>query len=185
LLLDLVSFYVIKITLFINSHYNAIYICSQRYFMDRIDQILNEFQQVNRDSLIPVLQAIQDEYGYLSDESLEKIGTHLRLPASKIYGLATFYSQFTFAPRGKYHIRVCNGSACHIDRSSSILKELNKQLGIDDGEATRDGMFSLEVVACVGACGQSPVIAINEAYHAKVKSSSIRGLLDDIRSKHR
>lgn len=153
--------------------------------MDRIDQILNEFQQVNRDSLIPVLQAIQDEFGYLSGESLEKIGAHLRLPVSKIYGLATFYSQFTFAPRGKYHIKVCNGTACHIDRSSSILKELNKQLGIGDGETTRDGMFSLEVVACVGACGQSPVISINEDHYAKVKTSVVRGLLDDIRSKHK
>lgn len=153
--------------------------------MDRIDQILNEFQQVNRDSLIPVLQAIQDEFGYLSAESLEKIGSHLRLPASKIYGLATFYSQFTFAPRGKYHIKVCNGTACHIDRSSSLLKELNKQLGIGDGETTRDGMFSLEVVACVGACGQSPVISINEDHYAKLKSSGVRGLLDELRSKHK
>jgi NADH-quinone oxidoreductase subunit E len=153
--------------------------------MDRIDQILNDFQQVNRDALIPVLQAVQDEFGYLSGESLEKIGAHLRLPASKIYGLATFYSQFTFAPRGKYHLRVCNGTACHIDRSTSILKELNKQLGIVDGEATRDGMFSLEVVACMGACGQSPVIAINEEYYPKVRSSAIRGLLEDIRTKHR
>ncbi len=153
--------------------------------MDKIDQILNEFQQVNRDSLIPILQSVQDAFGYLSDESLEKIGAHLRLPASKIYGLATFYSQFTFAPRGKYHIKICNGTACHIDRSSSILKELNKQLGIGSGETTRDGMFSLEVVACMGACGQSPVIAINEDYHAKVKSTSVRMMLEDIRSKHR
>lgn len=146
---------------------------------------MNEFQQVNRDALIPVLQAIQDEFGYLSAESLEKIGAHLRLPASKIYGLATFYSQFTFAPGGKYHIKVCNGTACHIDRSSSILKELYKQLGIGDGETTRDGMFSLEVVACVGACGQSPVISINEEHYAKVKSSGVRGLLDELRLKHK
>ena len=153
--------------------------------MDRIEKIIEAFPQVNRDALIPVLQAVQDEFGYLSDEALEKIGKHLRLPASKIYGLATFYSQFTFTPRGKYHIKVCNGTACHIDRSSSILKELKKQLGIEDGETTRDGMFSLEVAACVGACGQSPVISINEQYYAKVKSSEVRGLLDSIRIKHK
>jgi NADH-quinone oxidoreductase subunit E len=153
--------------------------------MDRIDQILNKYQQVNRDSLIPILQSVQDEFGYLSDESLEKIGAHLQLPASKIYGLATFYSQFTFTPRGKYHIRICNGTACHIDRSSSIIKELHKQLGISTGETTRDGMFSLEEVACMGACGQSPVMAINKDYFAKVKSTNVRGMLEDIRSKHK
>ncbi|MDA3823267.1 MAG: NAD(P)H-dependent oxidoreductase subunit E, partial [Bacteroidales bacterium] len=118
--------------------------------MERIEEILNGFQQVNRDSLIPILQAVQDEFGYLSDESLEQIGVLLDLPVSKIYGLATFYNQFTFKSKGKYHIRVCNGSACHIDQSFAILKEIKKQLGIEDGETTRDGMFSLEVVACIG-----------------------------------
>jgi NADH-quinone oxidoreductase subunit E len=153
--------------------------------MDRTEQILKNFQQLNRDSLIPILQAVQDEFGYISDEVVEKIGEHLKLPASKVYGLATFYSQFTFTPKGKYHITVCNGSACHIDHSASIIKELKKQLGIGDGETTRDGMFSLEVVACIGACGQSPVIAINDAYYSKMKSNKVKDLLEDIRAKHR
>lgn len=153
--------------------------------MDRTEQILKNFQQLNRDSLIPILQAVQDEFGYISDEVVERIGEHLKLPASKVYGLATFYSQFTFTPKGKYHITVCNGSACHIDHSASIIKELKKQLGIGDGETTRDGMFSLEVVACIGACGQSPVIAINDAYFPKMKSTRVKDLLEDIRAKHR
>jgi NADH-quinone oxidoreductase subunit E len=153
--------------------------------MDRTEQILKNFQQLNRDSLIPILQAVQDEFGYISDEVVEKIGEHLKLPASKVYGLATFYSQFTFTPKGKYHITVCNGSACHIDHSASIIKELKKQLGIGDGETTRDGMFSLEVVACIGACGQSPVIAINDEYYSKMKSNKVKDLLEDIRAKHR
>ena len=152
--------------------------------MDKFDEILNEFQPVKRDALIPMLQSIQDAFGYLPEEALERIGIHLQLPASKVYGLATFYNQFTFTVRGKYHIRVCNGSACHIDHSSSILKELKKQLGIGDGENTRDGMFSLEVVACIGACGQSPVIAINEEYYPRMKSSGVRELLDSIRARH-
>lgn len=151
---------------------------------DRTEQIIDRFQQVNRDSLIPILQEAQDEFGYIPEEVVEKIGRHLDLPASKVYGLASFYSQFTFSPRGKYHIRVCNGSSCHIDRSSSIIKEIRKQLGIDDGETTRDGMFSLEVVACIGACGQSPVIAINEEFYPQMKSGRIRELLDEIRNKH-
>ncbi len=150
----------------------------------RIEDILQHFQQVNRDSLIPVLQAIQDEYGYLTEEALEEIGAQLNLPASKIYGLATFYNQFTFSPRGKYHIRICNGSACHIDHSESIRKEFKKQLGIGDGETTRDGMVSLEIVACIGACGQSPVIAVNDEYYPKFKSNRVKKLLDEIRSMH-
>jgi NADH:ubiquinone oxidoreductase subunit E len=152
---------------------------------NRTERIIRQFQHVNRDSLIPILQAMQDEFGYISDEVVEKIGEHLKLPASKVYGLASFYSQFTFTPRGKYHIRVCDGSACHIDRSASIVKELKKQLGIGDGETTRDGMFSLEVVACIGACGQSPVIAVNSDYFPRMKSGKIRELLDEIREKHR
>lgn len=153
--------------------------------MQQIDQILKQFKRVNRDSLIPILQAVQDEIGYISDEALEMIGEHLDLPASKVYGLATFYNQFTFSPRGKYHIRVCNGSACHLDHSAAILKEIHKQLGVGDGEVTRDGMFSLEVVACIGACAQSPVIAINETHYPQEKASGVRKLIEQIRDKHR
>ncbi len=146
--------------------------------MGKTEEILNQFHQVSRDVLIPMLQAVQDECGYLSEEAIEKIGSHLSLPASKIYGLATFYNQFRFAPTGKFHIQVCNGSACHLDHSISILKELFKHLGIRDGETTRDGMFSLEVLACIGACGQSPVIAINGVYYPKVKAGMIKDILE-------
>lgn len=153
--------------------------------MEKLENILKEFQPVKRDSLIPILQAVQDEFGYLSSEAVEEIGAHLKLPTSKIYGLATFYNQFTFSTRGKYHIRVCNGSACHIDHSYSLLKEIRKQLAIGDGESTRDGMFSLEIVACIGACGQSPVIAINNEFFPKVNTQRIREILENIRANHR
>lgn len=146
--------------------------------MKNTQEILDQFPQVTRDVLIPMLQAVQDEHGYLSEEDIEQIGTHLDLPASKIYGLATFYNQFRFSPKGKYHIQVCNGSACHLDHSVAILKEIHKQLGIVDGEITRDGMFSLEVLACIGACGQSPVIAINDVYYPKVKARLVRDILE-------
>lgn len=151
--------------------------------MDKIQEILDQFPQINRDVLIPMLQSIQDELGFLSEEAIEKIGNHLDLPASKIYGLATFYNQFRFSPQGKYHIQVCNGSACHLDHSVAILKELHKHLGIGDGEITRDGMFSLEVLACIGACGQSPVIAINGVYYPKVKVRMIKDILESTKMK--
>lgn len=152
--------------------------------MDKTQEILDQFPQVTRDVLIPMLQAVQDELGFLSGEAIEKIGSHLNLPASKIYGLATFYNQFRFSPTGKFHIQVCNGSACHLDHSVAILKELHKLLGIGDGELTRDGMFSLEVLACIGACGQSPVIAINGTYYPKVKVRMIKDILEATKMKN-
>lgn len=152
--------------------------------IDKTQELLDQFPQLTRDALIPMLQAVQDELGFLSEEAIEKIGLHLNLPASKIYGLATFYNQFRFSPRGKYHIQVCNGSACHLDHSVSILKELHKHLEIGDGEITRDGMFSLEVLACIGACGQSPVIAINGVYYPKVKVRMIKDILEVTKMKY-
>ncbi|MBE0655935.1 MAG: NAD(P)H-dependent oxidoreductase subunit E, partial [Bacteroidales bacterium] len=105
------------------------------------ETLLKEFPGAGRDSLIPVLQRIQDEFGYLSEESVNMIAMYLKLPASKVYGLATFYNQFRFIPRGKYHIKVCDGTSCHLEGSGLILKEMEKLLGINDGETTRDGLF--------------------------------------------
>jgi len=150
--------------------------------MKQIDEILKDYPQVNREVLIPLLQSVQDEYGYLTEEAVEKIGEHLQLPTSKVYGLATFYNQFTFKPRGKYHIQVCDGSACHLEQSGAVLKELHKQIGIGDGEVTRDGMFSLEIMACIGACGQAPVISINGKYYPRVSSGQIKSILEETKS---
>src|SRR6056297_3040210 len=100
----------------------------------RINSILKEFPNINRDSLIPILQKIQDEYGYLSEESINAIGKYLDLPTIKVYGLATFYNQFRFTPPGKYHIRVCDGTGCHLEGSGKTLKEIEKILNIEDGE---------------------------------------------------
>jgi NADH-quinone oxidoreductase subunit E len=145
--------------------------------MDRIDKILDQFPHVKRDVLIPLLQEVQDEFGYLSEDALRKIGSHLGLPASKIYGLATFYNQFSFVPRGKFHIEICNGSACHLEGSREILTEIEKELGISDGQSTKDGNFSLEVLSCIGACGQSPVIAVNKKYYTGVSVKRVREII--------
>ena len=145
--------------------------------MDRIEKILDRFPHVKRDVLIPLLQEVQDEYGYLSEDALRRIGSHLGLPASKIYGLATFYNQFSFVPRGKYHIEICNGSACHLEGSKEILAEIEKELGITDGQSTKDGRFSLEVQSCIGACGESPVVAVNKKYFTAVSVKRIREII--------
>ena len=139
--------------------------------------VINSFPNRSRDSLIPMLQEIQDKLGYVSEEAVKEIGRHLNLPTSKIYGLATFYNQFRFTPLGKYHIRVCNGTACHLEKSSAIINELEKILNISDGETTRDGLFSLELLSCIGACGQAPVMAVNEEYYEKLTKESLRELI--------
>lgn len=140
--------------------------------------ILQRHSNEKRDSLIPVLQEIQEEVGYLSEEAVVAVGSHLNLPTSKIFGVATFYNQFRFEPIGKYHIQVCRGTACHVLGSATVLDELQKQLKIQPNQTSKDGLFSLEVVACIGACGLAPVIAINGEFHAKVTPESITEILD-------
>jgi NADH-quinone oxidoreductase subunit E len=147
----------------------------------RIGEILNQFPQIKRNALIPLLQAVQDEFGYISEEAISRIGTHLSLPTSKIYGLATFYNQFSFAPRGYYHMVLCNGTSCHMSGSGELLSEISKLLEIKDGETTRDGLFSLEVQSCIGACGQSPLMAVNGDYHSGISVKEIREIIKQYR----
>ncbi len=146
-----------------------------------ITPILEKYPDAKRDALIPLLQEVQDSQGYLSREAIVSIGKHLGLPASKIYGVATFYNQFRFKPLGRYHIQVCRGTACHVKGSASVLDAVRRDLSIDPGETTRDGLFSLEVVACIGACGLAPVINVNGEFHAGMSPSKVERLLKNYR----
>ncbi|MGE5355472.1 MAG: NADH-quinone oxidoreductase subunit NuoE [Deltaproteobacteria bacterium] len=143
-----------------------------------IDQILETYKGHGRDSLIPILQEIQDKQGYLSETAIVKTGEILKIPTSKIFGVATFYNQFRFEPKGKYHVQICRGTACHVLGSSTVLNEIEKHLRIKAGQTTRDGMFSIEVVACIGACGLAPVVTVNGEFHAKVTAASLKNILD-------
>jgi NADH:ubiquinone oxidoreductase subunit E len=147
----------------------------------RIEEILGQFPQIKRNALIPLLQAVQDEFGYISEEAISRIGAHLSLPTSKVYGLATFYNQFSFSPRGFYHIILCNGSSCHMSGAEELLKEIGKLLDIKDGETTGDGLFSLEVQSCIGACGQSPVLEVNGEYHSGITVKEVREIINQYR----
>jgi NADH-quinone oxidoreductase subunit E len=147
-----------------------------------ISEILNKYENAGRDSLIPILQEIQENEGWLSENSLTEVGKFLKLPVSKIYGVATFYNQFRFQPKGKYHVQICRGTACHVLGSSNVLNELTKVLKLKPDETTKDGMFSLEVVACIGACGLAPVISINGKFYAKVTVNSIKEIIQSYKS---
>jgi NADH-quinone oxidoreductase subunit E len=147
-----------------------------------IDNLFKEYPNAGKDTLIPILQRIQETEGYLSQESIAEVGRKLRLPASKIYGVATFYNQFRFEPLGKYHVQVCRGTACHVLGSATVQEELEKILRIKPGQTTRDGLFSMEVVACIGACGLAPVICINGEFHAKVTRESLKSIIEEYRN---
>lgn len=149
----------------------------------KVDDVLKKKPGASRDALIPILQAVQDAEGYLSKEAVSKIGAQLDLPSSKIFGVATFYNQFRFKPLGKYHIQICRGTACHVKGSLAIMDRLKRELKVDAGETTSDGIFSLEVVACIGACGLAPVIAVNGEYHANLESDDIPKILASYRNK--
>ena len=147
-----------------------------------IDHLFKEYPNAGKDTLIPILQKIQETEGYLSQSAIEEVGRQLRLPASKIYGVATFYNQFRFEPLGKYHVQVCRGTACHVLGSATVQEELEKILRIKPGQTTRDGLFSLEVVACIGACGLAPVICVNGEFHAKVTRESLKSIVEEYRN---
>ncbi|MBF0315182.1 MAG: NADH-quinone oxidoreductase subunit NuoE [Oligoflexia bacterium] len=149
--------------------------------MAMVESILKKYHSSKRDQLIPILQAIQEAQGFLSRESIIRVGEFLNLPVSKIYGVATFYNQFRFKAIGKYHVMICRGTACHVKGSKSILELLEENLQIKAGDTSRDGLFSIEVVACIGACGLAPVISINGEFHGHLTKEKLITLLDECR----
>jgi len=145
---------------------------------EQVENILDRYPGARRDKLIPILQEIQICYGYLNEETIKKVGKHLKLPTSKIYGIATFYNQFSFVPRGKIHIRICHGSSCHVFGGARLIKEVEKILQIRHGETTKDGAFSLEVVACLGACSRSPVVEVNGEFYPYTDISGLKRIIE-------
>ena len=129
------------------------------------------------ESLIMILQDIQKEYHYLPCEALEKTAEVLEVPLSKVFSAATFYNAFSLNRQGDNVVRICKGTACHIRGAGLLQEQIESQLGIKAGETTRDYKFSIEVVACVGACAMAPVVIVNDKYHANVKVSGTKKLL--------
>jgi NADH:ubiquinone oxidoreductase subunit E len=149
--------------------------------MNAVEAVLKKHPRAGRDALIPILQEVQESQGYLSREAVTLIGRHLNLPAAKIYGVATFYNQFRFLPKGKYHFTVCRGTACHVKGSNRVLETAQKLLSLKPGQTSRDCLFSLEVVACMGACGLSPVMNLNGEFYAKVTPQKLIKIIQECR----
>jgi NADH-quinone oxidoreductase subunit E len=134
----------------------------------------------SRSALIPLLQTIQKEMGYLSAEALDLVAGHLNISAGEVFGVASFYNQFRFNPPGRHQIRVCLGTACHVRGGDIILDNFERKLNIKEGHTTEDREFSLERVACVGCCALAPVVMMNEKTHGNMSPSKVEGLFTQL-----
>ena len=131
---------------------------------EQLDEILSQFSG-DKSELIPILQEAQEKFGYLPEEVMQRLARFLRLPESTIYGVSTFYAQFTFTPTGRNRVSVCRGTACHVRGGARILREVERRLGLKPGETTDDLEYSLQTVACIGACALAPTMRIgNETF---------------------
>jgi NADH-quinone oxidoreductase E subunit len=141
--------------------------------------IINSYENIPG-SLITVLSHAQRIFGYLPKEVLYDVSSGLKTPLSIVMGVVTFYSHFSTTPKGKYTIRVCNGTACHVKGSRDILQTIQNRLKIKEGETTQDLKFSLETVTCLGACALAPVMMINDMYHGKLSSQKVNEILSEL-----
>lgn len=134
-------------------------------------------------SLMSALQFAQDLYGYLPYEVQQIVAEELNVTLSDVYGVVTFYSQFSLYPKGKYQIGICLGTACYVNGSGEIYDKLRNILGIESGECTPDRLFSLDATRCVGCCGMAPVMTVNDDVYGKVKTDDLERILDSYRAK--
>lgn len=144
--------------------------------------LFTEFQG-EEGELIPILQRIQEVFGYISEDAVRNIAPFLRISENQIFGVASFYSQFKFVEPGKCTIKVCMGTACHVRGSLSILDEFRRWLHIEPGKTTDDRMFTLETVNCLGACALGPIVAVDTDYHGLMKIKEVEGLIQKYGSK--
>lgn len=146
---------------------------------------LKEFIAANKNvdgPLMPIMQKAQDLFGYLSLDAMTLIADALDIPVSKVYGVATFYAQFSLVPKGDNIICVCTGTACYVKGAQAVLDEVIHQLGIHSGETTPDGKFTIQDTRCLGCCGLAPVMTINEDVYGRMVPGNVKGILDKYRA---
>jgi len=153
-----------------------------RYDYGQLDKALEKYGKIEG-SLITILQQAQDIYGYLPREIIEYVASAMNLKTAKVYGVATFYTQFRFEPVGKYLIMLCKGTACHVNGAKSIEETVCDELGITDGGTTEDGLFTLNNVACIGCCSLSPVMMINGETYGLLTGDKVKAVLSELRAR--
>lgn len=142
----------------------------------KLQEIIAKYRDI-RGALIQVLHEAQDVYGYLPLEVQLKISEGLNIPLAEVYGVVSFYTQFTTNPKGKYRVSVCMGTACYVKGSQEILDKFKEKLSIDVGECTEDGLFSLDACRCIGACGLAPVVTVNDDVYGKLNADMVEDIL--------
>ncbi len=146
-----------------------------------LDKAIEQFGNEEK-SLIAILQTAQEHYRYLPKEVFPYLAEKLSISEAKIFGVATFYENFSLEQKGKYIIKVCDGTACHVRRSVPVLNELRKQLGLKEGQkTTSDNLFTVETVSCLGACGLAPVMMINETVYSAMTPEKVVGIINSIK----
>ncbi len=143
---------------------------------ERVEAVLSAFKG-EKSEMIPILQQTQTAFGFLPQHALQVISRFTGVPESTIYGVATFYAQFKFVPSGRNIIKVCRGTGCYVKGAPRLLDELEKQLGVKDGETTPDGEYTVETVACFGSCALAPVMVVNDQVYGRVTPEKIREIL--------
>jgi len=146
--------------------------------LNTIKEICKSFNNEPRE-LINVLHKTQEHFGYLPAEIQEVVAQELNIPVAKVYGVVTFYSFFTMLPKGKHPISICTGTACYVRGAENVLQEFKRQLGIEVGETTEDGEFSLSCLRCVGACGLAPVVLVGDKTYGRVAPDGVKAILDE------
>ena len=149
--------------------------------MEELKAFIEETKNVDG-PLMPIMQKAQESFGYLSLEVMTLIADALDIPVSKVYGVATFYAQFSLTPKGDNIIQVCTGTACYVKGAQKVLDKVIEELGIHSGETTPDGKFTIQDTRCLGCCGLAPVMTINEDVYGRVTPAQVKGILDKYRA---
>ncbi|HZJ78204.1 MAG TPA: NADH-quinone oxidoreductase subunit NuoE [Clostridia bacterium] len=158
--------------------------CDNTKNFAKLEKVLNKYKN-EKGSLITILQNAQEIYGYLPQDVLKYIAKETKIPTPQVLGVATFYTQFRFRPIGKYLIMFCQGTACHVNGANKILDAISKELGIEDGQTTNDGMFTIKTVACLGCCSLSPVMMINEETYGNLTTDSAVRIIAELRGEQK
>lgn len=137
-----------------------------------LNRILSSYNG-NENELIPILQQVQDDFGYLPEPEMLKIAKFTGVPESRVYAVASFYAQFRFSPIGRNHVMICRGTACHVKGATRILEESKRVMGIEEGETTEDLEYTLETVACIGCCALAPCIMVNKEVHGQLSTKDV------------
>lgn len=156
--------------------------CAEERVKKEVSEILNQYTE-EKDNLIPILNEVQVKYGYIPKVAQLEISDYLHMALAEVYGVITFYSRFTLVPKGKYNVSVCLGTACFVKGSREILERAKAKLGIEEGQTTKDGKFSLDTTRCVGACGLAPVFTVNDEVYGKATVKKLDEVLDMYMSK--